>query len=444
MMVGIRTVVGRSQAKPADQLFRHHFTKTSRLDFPSKPKPSSQTPSHTMSDFYFKDYAPEVFRRIRKRFGIDPVDYINEVCGNSAYLEFISNSKSGEFFFFSNTEEYMIKTVSHPEANLLRAILPQYYDHIKRYPDTLITRFYGLHKVRVGLSLKKQVKNVFKRKKSVYFLIMGSVFFSKRGLPMHLQFDLKGSTAGRSASEKECKRDNPVYKDNDLLNQNIKLRLGVDLSERLNAQIKHDVELLRKLKIMDYSLLVGIHRVDPSSPLSQPNSPSGRVHHSTNTALARGRRASIKMQDCPDMLKVFTELSPTSPIALVDFEGALGQAAMSRELQDTAKRSLFAARAAQRAADSGSDFELMDSARMETCDNVWTKDFGGVSGVGPNGEHEVYYFGIIDILIAYGLKKQGETRLRRVRDRLTLWEMSAVDPFTYAERFRRFMADFIQ
>lgn len=61
---------------------------------------SDITPAHLMRDFKFKDYAPLVFRAIRAIFSLDPADYLLCVCGNFQYLEFISNSKSGQFFFF--------------------------------------------------------------------------------------------------------------------------------------------------------------------------------------------------------------------------------------------------------------------------------------------------------------------------------------------------------
>jgi hypothetical protein len=66
-----------------------------KLKFPGKG--SSHTPAHAMRDFKFKDYGGEVFRKIRDRFKIDPTEYLLNVCGNFQYLEFISNSKSGQF-----------------------------------------------------------------------------------------------------------------------------------------------------------------------------------------------------------------------------------------------------------------------------------------------------------------------------------------------------------
>lgn len=69
-----------------------------KLSFPGKG--SSHTPAHAMRDFKFKDYCSDVFRSIRDRFKIDPTEYLLCVCGNFQYLEFISNSKSGQFFFY--------------------------------------------------------------------------------------------------------------------------------------------------------------------------------------------------------------------------------------------------------------------------------------------------------------------------------------------------------
>lgn len=145
------------------------------------------TPAHAARDFKFKDYCPEVFRHIRARFDIDPAEYLLCVCGNFEFLEFISNSKSGQFFFYSHDRRYMIKTVSQGESKFLRKILPEYYAHIMAHPNTLLTRFFGMHRVKPH------------KKREQHFLIMGSVFYTQR--TMDLVFDLKGSSqVGRNFS----------------------------------------------------------------------------------------------------------------------------------------------------------------------------------------------------------------------------------------------------
>jgi hypothetical protein len=54
---------------------------------------------------------------------------------SSRFLEFISNSKSGQFFFFTHDQQYMIKTQTKAECKFLRSILPQYY-RVRRSPST--------------------------------------------------------------------------------------------------------------------------------------------------------------------------------------------------------------------------------------------------------------------------------------------------------------------
>jgi len=124
MMLGIRTVLGTTHAKPLRILGIQDFIDCVKHRFPARG--SKETPAHKMRDFKFKDYHPEVFRHIRQRFGIDAADYTLTVT-NYHYLEFVSNSKSGQFFFFTHDTQFLIKTMSKVECKFLRKILPQYY-----------------------------------------------------------------------------------------------------------------------------------------------------------------------------------------------------------------------------------------------------------------------------------------------------------------------------
>lgn len=59
--------------------------------------------------------------------------------------------------------------VTRDAAKFLRHILRDYYEHILKNPDTLITRFYGYHAIRV----KKESGNVGAK---LYFVIMRNFF----------------------------------------------------------------------------------------------------------------------------------------------------------------------------------------------------------------------------------------------------------------------------
>lgn len=76
-------------------------------------------------------------------------------------------------------------------------------------------------------------------------------------LSTHKKFDLKGSTVDREASDKELEKELPTYKDNDFVNQNMKVYIGDDAKQKLLETLTADVEFLTKLHLMDYSLLLG-------------------------------------------------------------------------------------------------------------------------------------------------------------------------------------------
>ena len=129
MMLGIRCAVGGTHHPVDSPLSSKDFSYVQKLNFPKEGSsvPGNITPSHSLAhSFKFKSYAPKVFEKLRGSFDIEVSEFMLSVCGNSNYLEFISNSKSGQFFFYSHDGKYMIKTQSKEENKFLMRILPQY------------------------------------------------------------------------------------------------------------------------------------------------------------------------------------------------------------------------------------------------------------------------------------------------------------------------------
>lgn len=116
MMLGMRVTIGhQSRPNESTALRIEDFTFVEKITFPAKGnnQPPYCTPPHSLvHTFKFKSYAPKVFKRLREYFSIDTASYMLSVCGNYNYLEFISNSKSGQFFFYSHDGKYMIKVRS--------------------------------------------------------------------------------------------------------------------------------------------------------------------------------------------------------------------------------------------------------------------------------------------------------------------------------------------
>ena len=65
----------------------------------------------------------------------------------------ISEGKSGSFFFFSNDNKFIIKTISNNELNyLINDFLTNYYELIIDGTSSLLARTYGVYTLNVGLS----------------------------------------------------------------------------------------------------------------------------------------------------------------------------------------------------------------------------------------------------------------------------------------------------
>jgi len=69
-------------------------------------------------DFFCIDLIGIVARHLRKLFNVDPADYMMAVCGNDALRELSSPGKSGSFFYLTQDDRFMIKTVKKSEVKV--------------------------------------------------------------------------------------------------------------------------------------------------------------------------------------------------------------------------------------------------------------------------------------------------------------------------------------
>lgn len=58
--------------------------------------------AHHLTPPHAQDYMANVFHAIRSQSGIDEAEYMLSIAGDFNYIEFIANSKSGQFFFYSH------------------------------------------------------------------------------------------------------------------------------------------------------------------------------------------------------------------------------------------------------------------------------------------------------------------------------------------------------
>uniref|UniRef100_A0A1B0BP91 PIPK domain-containing protein n=1 Tax=Glossina palpalis gambiensis TaxID=67801 RepID=A0A1B0BP91_9MUSC len=231
-------------------------------------------PSH----FKVKEYCPLVFRNLRERFGVDDVDY-RESLTRSQPIRIESSGKSAAQFYESYNKFFIIKSLTSEEIERMHAFLKQYHPYVvERHGNTLLPQYLGMYRI--------SVESV-----QYYFVVMRNVFSSH--LTIHKKFDLKGSTVDREASEKELEKNLPTYKDNDFIKQKVRVEIGDDAKKKLMDLLANDVELLTKLHIMDYSLLVGIHdcvRAEEEALHSEIAQGPGRSENSESEECDSGER----------------------------------------------------------------------------------------------------------------------------------------------------------
>ena len=148
--------------------------------------------------FGFIDVLPQEFADLRQHYGIDPIIYAASFVfpdqGThllSAMMGSFSEGRSGSFMYFTKDRKYVVKTVTSRELEVLKALIPQYATYIRRNPNSLLIRFYGVHGVRLS-----------SEQRMLYFVIMERVGGACEDVPINLQFDLKGSTVQRGSRDR--------------------------------------------------------------------------------------------------------------------------------------------------------------------------------------------------------------------------------------------------
>ncbi|CAL9206464.1 unnamed protein product [Musa hybrid cultivar] len=372
LQLGIRHAVGRLPEPKTLDLKTSVFDPKEKIWTRFPPEGTKQTPPHQCCEFKWKDYCPLVFRTLRKLFIVDPADYMMSICGNDALRELSSPGKSGSFFYLTNDDRYMIKTMKKSEVKVLLRMLPAYYNHFRAFENTLVTKFFGLHCVKLTGAAQRKVR----------FVIMGNLFCSEH--PIHRRFDLKGSSHGRMTDKPEAEIDETTtLKDLDL---NLIFRLQNSWFQEFHRQVDKDCEFLEQERIMDYSLLVGVHFREAST--SQETTDASSEVDDTNDATLRLSRVDMD-EFLWDLIRLpSTKLGVNMP-----------------------------ARVEQIVRSEGESLLVME----------------------PTGEFYdvILYFGIIDILQDYDISKKLEHAYKSIQYDPT--SISAVDPKQYSKRFRDFI-----
>lgn len=244
----------------------------------------------------FTVYAPGIFEEIIEldntgrniKRSLDLKENFNRILKSGIN----GGGKSGEFFFFSNDNRIILKTVSHSELKTLLNILPSYLNHFKSNPESLIAKIYGVFTLTVATTNEK------------YNLIL---MRNINGLPtvyVKRKYDLKGSTVHRRAIRDEKVPFSELFlypnlKDLDFERYEKKLNISNNMSSSLLETLKKDVAFLASQNLIDYSLAVYI--VDKEKYLKKLKRMSQNFNekdHADSDSIDPNLKAKLESLEC--------------------------------------------------------------------------------------------------------------------------------------------------
>ncbi|KAK2565281.1 Phosphatidylinositol 4-phosphate 5-kinase type-1 alpha [Acropora cervicornis] len=310
--------VGRLSAKPDRDVLMQDFAEVETVSFPR----------------YFRDL-----------FGMNPAEFMMALC-NEPLVELTNSGASGSLFYVTNDDEFIVKTVQHKEAEFLQKLLPGYY-------------------LCGG--------------KNIRLVIMNNLL--PRGYKIHFKYDLKGSTYKRKASKAERAKETPTLKDLDFLNDHPEgLFLEPDTYTAVMRIIQRDCRVLQSFKIMDYSLLVAIHKVEEAGhprmkrSYSEPSSDNPMKPDSLSDVISDNTQTSTNGQH---LIVASTPDDNYSPLKR-------GRSLKAREGFSSAWEAITVG------------------------DETEERPVGGIPARNAKGERLLLFLGIIDILQSYRIVKRLE------------------------------------
>uniref|UniRef100_A0A3B5KT97 Phosphatidylinositol-4-phosphate 5-kinase-like 1 n=1 Tax=Xiphophorus couchianus TaxID=32473 RepID=A0A3B5KT97_9TELE len=340
------------------------------------------TSTHTPpADFSLETFGGPVFAALRASLGITDDEYLQSLCSESCYLQFISNSKSKADFFL-NDKRFFLKTQNKREIKFLLSNLKIYVEHLRKFPHSLLVKF-----------LK-------------YFIVMQSVFYPDERINA---YDIKGCQVSRwTDPAPEGSQIIVVLKDLNFEGQFITLERQ---RSWLVQQVEIDTSFLERLNVLDYSLLLA----------HQP------LHHDERNQNLSFASLIVRTKSVnPGSSPIHAEV----PGAVLNDDAGLSPEPDSglTSSQDRDDSSRTSPRPAGSGADSPDDFRAQNRRLLPNLKNPLHV---------IDGPEQRYFIGIIDVFTVYGLKKRLEHLWKSLRHHGR--SFSTVSPQEYSGRLRRWV-----
>ncbi|XP_034023587.1 phosphatidylinositol 5-phosphate 4-kinase type-2 gamma-like isoform X2 [Thalassophryne amazonica] len=230
------------------------------------------------AQFKFKEYCPQVFRNLRERFGIKDQDYQVSVTRSPPVKN--EERQTAGLLLTTFDRSLVVKEISSEEVEEIHSILSEYHQHIATcHGSTLLPQFLAMYRVTV-------------ESEDTHLLVMRNVFSHR--LHIHTKYVLKV-------------KDLPTYKDNDFKNSMQKVYVSDAEKKKFMDKLIRDTEFLVRMRIMDYSLLLGIHDVERAEKEEEEEMESSCEEDENSLALNPG---SLSPEGIAGYINSFKPMGP--------------------------------------------------------------------------------------------------------------------------------------
>ncbi|XP_043951818.1 phosphatidylinositol 4-phosphate 5-kinase-like protein 1 [Gambusia affinis] len=347
-------------------------------------------------DFSLETFGGPVFAALRASLGITEDEYLQSLCSESCYLQFISNSKSKADFFLTNDKRFFLKTQNKREIKFLLSNLKIYVEHLRKFPHSLLVKFLGVHRIRIPPGRKK------------YFIVMQSVFYPDERI--NARYDIKGCQVSRwTDPAPEGSQIIVVLKDLNFEGQFITLERQ---RSWLVQQVEIDTGFLERLNVLDYSLLLA----------HQPLHHDERNQNLSFASLIVRTKKSVNPGSSPIHAEVPGAVMNDDAGPSPEPDSGLTS---SRDRDDSTR---ISPRPAGSDADSPDDFRTQNRRLLPNLKNPLHV---------IDGPEQRYFIGIIDVFTVYGLKKRLEHLWKSLRHHGR--SFSTVSPQEYSRRLQHWV-----
>jgi 1-phosphatidylinositol-4-phosphate 5-kinase len=198
--------------------------------------------------YKFNDYSPQAFERLRQLFGISAAEYLRSLAVDRAlelWMEGSFQSLEGftvyegreGFAYYSEDGKYVLKATAKEEFKLIRRRMKDYFQYLTTFPNSLLSRIYGLHKLRY----KK------KGQPTTMYLVSTSNLLTKA-----YEVAVSYTVSGFKHADLESDRDH----------SDSRICIGSARKRQLLSIIEQDCRFLQSRSLTGYRLRVGVHRTE--------------------------------------------------------------------------------------------------------------------------------------------------------------------------------------